>query len=197
MRNWKSQLGIWAIAVVMGGIGIAVAEEQTTHKDQHAPAAAAITDAIAVLHPTTGNTAHGWVRFTQDGHNVKIVSQIEGLEPNSEHGFHIHEYGDCSAPDATSAGGHYNPGGHQHGAVDAKERHAGDMGKIKADAKGVAHVDVTVDNITINGAEAPILGRGVIVHAKPDDYSQPVGNAGARIACGVIGVAKPATPAAK
>lgn len=156
---------------------------------------AAVTDAVCVLHPTKDNKAHGWVRFSQSGDKVVITAQIEGLTPNSEHGFHIHEYGDCSAPDATSAGPHYNPEGHKHGAPDASNRHAGDLGNIKADENGVARLDVTVDNITIAGTKAPIVGRAVIVHAKADDLkTQPTGDAGGRIACGVIGIAKSTAP---
>lgn len=154
---------------------------------------ASVTDAVCVLHPTKDQKAHGWVRFTQEGAKVKVVANIEGLEPNSEHGFHIHEYGDCSAPDAASAGSHYNPEGHQHGAPGASNRHAGDLGNIKADEHGVAHVEVTVDNISIAGTMAPVIGRAMIVHAKADDLkTQPTGDAGGRIACGVIGIAKSA-----
>src|SRR5207247_6522143 len=97
------------------------------------------------------------------------------------------------APDATSAGGHYNPEGHQHGLPESADRHAGDLGNVEADKDGKAHYEITLNNVTILGAKNPILGRGVIVHAKVDDGGQPVGNAGARIACGVIGVANAAS----
>jgi len=147
--------------------------------------------AIAVLHPTAGQHGRGVVRFTQQGDSVKVVADLEGLNPGEKHAFHIHQYGDCSAPDATSAGGHYNPEGHQHGLPDSANRHAGDLGNVQADSDGKAHYEITVTNISILGQKNPILGRGVIVHAKPDNGGQPVGNAGARIACGVIGVANP------
>lgn len=149
------------------------------------------TQAIAVLHSTAGQHCHGVVRFTQDGDSVKVVAELEGLNPGQKHAFHIHQYGDCSAPDGMSAGGHYNPEGHQHGLPDSASRHAGDLGNVEADKDGKAHYEITVNNVTILGAKNPILGRGVIVHAKVDDGGQPVGNAGARIACGVIGVANP------
>ena len=152
---------------------------------------AGVQQAIAVLHPTAGQHCHGVVRFTQEGDSVKVVADLEGLNANQKHAFHIHQYGDCSAPDATSAGGHYNPEGHQHGLPDAQSRHAGDLGNVQADADGKAHYEITVSNVSIMGHMNPILGRGVIVHAKVDDGGQPVGNAGARIACGVIGVANP------
>ena len=121
---------------------------------------------------------------------MKVVADIEGLTPGQKHDFHIHQYGDCSAPDATSAGRHYNPDGHQHGLPDGENRHAGDLGNVQADQQGKAHYEITVTNISIMGAKNPIIRRGVIVHAKVDVGGQPVGNAGARNACGVIGVAK-------
>jgi Cu-Zn family superoxide dismutase len=151
-----------------------------------------VSDAVAVIHPASGSTCQGIVRFTQLSEGVRIVADLEGLAPNSKHGFHIHQYGDCSAPDATSAGGHFDPAGtgHHGGPTDAV-RHAGDMGNVDADANGKVHHELVLDGITVDGAHAPILGLGVIVHAKADDFGQPVGNAGGRIGCGVIGVAKP------
>ncbi|MFV0416005.1 MAG: superoxide dismutase family protein [Chthoniobacterales bacterium] len=154
--------------------------------------AADATSAIAVLHPTEGNTVSGTLHFTptEDG-KVKVTGTISGLAPNGEQAFHIHEFGDCSAANGTSAGGHYNPEKHDHALPSKEIRHAGDLGNLKANAEGVATVDVTVDNFTINGDKSPIIGRGVIVHAKMDDGGQPTGNAGARVACGVIGWANP------
>ncbi|PYK48020.1 MAG: superoxide dismutase family protein [Verrucomicrobia bacterium] len=153
--------------------------------------AAGPTTAVAVLHPTKGNQATGIIHFqpVSDG-KVRVTATVENLAPNSVHAIHIHEFGDCTAPDATSAGGHYNPEGHPHALPDKKERHAGDLGNLQADAQGKATLDLTVDNITINGSKNPVVGRGVIVHEKKDDGSQPVGNAGGRISCGVIGLAK-------
>jgi Cu-Zn family superoxide dismutase len=150
-----------------------------------------IKQAIAVLHPTAGQKCHGTIRFTQEGSSVKVVAHVEGLEPGKKHAFHIHQYGDCSAPDAMSAGGHYNPEGHPHGLPETDKRHAGDLGNLQADNEGKAHYEITVSNISLLGHHNPIIGRSVIVHAKTDDGGQPVGNAGARIACGVIGVANP------
>jgi Cu-Zn family superoxide dismutase len=148
--------------------------------------------AVAVLSPTAGQHCHGVVRFTQEGDSVKVVADLEGLNPGQKHAFHIHQFGDCSAPDGMSAGGHYNPEGHKHGLPDTEERHAGDLGNVQADDQGKAHYEITVNNISINGSKNPIIGHAVIVHAKIDDGSQPVGNAGGRIACGVIGIAGPA-----
>ena len=150
------------------------------------------TSAVAVLYPTAGNKTTGIIRFesTADG-KIHVTGTVEGLNPNSEQAIHIHEFGDCTAPDASSAGGHYNPEGHQHGLPIQAMRHAGDLGNLKSDANGVAHLDLTVDHITINGSQNPIIGRGVIVHSKLDDGGQPAGNAGDRAACGVIGWANP------
>jgi Cu-Zn family superoxide dismutase len=152
---------------------------------------AANEQAVAVIHPTAGNKVHGIVRFIPAGQGkVRVLADLQGLTPNSKHGFHIHEYGDCSASDASSAGGHFNPEHHPHAGPNTEMRHAGDFGNIQADAEGHAHLDMTVDNITINGAKDAILGRAVIVHGKADDLkSQPSGDAGPRIGCGVIGVA--------
>lgn len=162
---------------------------------QHEHMWANIKDAIAVIVPTQGNEAHGWVRFTQEGQAVKVVAEVEGLAPNTTHGFHIHEFGDCSAADGSSAGGHYNPEGHTHAGPATKERHAGDLGNITADANGKARLELTADNFSIAGMKNPIIGRSVVIHAKADDLqTQPTGNAGARIACGVIGIAKPPAP---
>ena len=151
-----------------------------------------LKQAVAVVHPTTNTTCQGVVHFTQEGEDsVKVVADLEGLTPGQKHAFHIHQFGDCSVPDGTSAGSHYNPEGHQHGLPGHGQRHAGDLGNVQADSNGKAHYEVTVSDITIAGAKNPIIGRGVIVHAKADDGSQPVGNAGGRIGCGVIGVANP------
>ncbi len=150
-----------------------------------------VTQVVAVVHPTQGNTCRGVVRFTQEGADaVKIVAVIEGLKPNSKHGFHIHQFGDCSAPDGKSAGGHYNPESHAHGRSSDDKHHAGDLGNLQADARGKANYEKMILGINIAGGKNPILGRGVIIHAKPDNFGQPTGNAGSRIGCGVIGAAK-------
>ena len=150
-----------------------------------------INEAVAVIHPTAGQQCHGIVRFKQDGDSVKVVADLQGLNAGQKHAFHIHQYGDCSAPDAMSAGGHYNPEGHQHGLPDKQNRHAGDLGNLQADDQGNAHYEFTIDNVSVSGQKNPIIGRAVIVHAKVDDGGQPVGNAGSRIGCGVIGIANP------
>lgn len=175
---------VMAAAVALWGISASVGQTAET---------ASVKQGVAVLHPTAGQQCKGVVRFIEEGDSVKVVADLEGLTAGQKHAFHIHQFGDCTAPDAMSAGGHYNPEGHQHGFPDAENRHAGDLGNIQADSSGKAHYELTVKNVSLMGATNPILGRGVIVHAKPDDGGQPVGNAGARIACGVIGVANPGT----
>jgi Cu-Zn family superoxide dismutase len=152
-------------------------------------AAGAPGQAVAVLHPTQGNTVEGKVTFTQDAGGVKVKAHITGLSAG-KHGFHIHEFGDCSAPDGASAGGHFNPSGDPHAAPTDAKRHAGDMGNIEANKDGVADLEYVDAKASLDGSGS-ILGRGVIVHANPDDFkTQPTGNAGGRVACGVIGVAK-------
>lgn len=144
--------------------------------------------ATAQLAPTQGSTTTGTVQFFREGEHVMAVARVSGLKPGSEHGFHVHEKGDCSASDATSAGGHFNPEGHPHGARGSGgAHHAGDMPNLKADAAGEAELRVHLPGLGIGSGPADILGKAVIVHANADDYrSQPTGNAGARLACGVI-----------
>lgn len=154
-----------------------------------APAAAAMRagpSAVAALEATRGNSVTGTVSFQQDGERTLVSAKVEGLKPGQEHGFHIHEKGDCSSGDGMSTGGHFNPGGKAHGAPDA-EHHAGDLPALKADAQGRADVKFVLSGVTIGSGAADIVGKGLIVHAMPDDYrTQPTGNSGARIACAVI-----------
>lgn len=143
--------------------------------------------AIAMLAPTEGNTASGVVEFKQDGDEMRVLIRLEGLTPGARHGLHIHELGDCRAPDASSAGGHFNPQGTEHGGPKSKKRHAGDLGNVQADANGSARSEITVTGISLGTGSDSIIGRSVIVHAQADDLtSQPSGNAGPRIACGLI-----------
>ncbi len=156
------------------------------------PHGAAVTDAIAVVAPTQGQKVAGTVRFHHQGDAVHVTGELTGLAPSTKHGFHVHEFGDCSAADGTSAGGHFAPEGHPHGAPDPAQHHAGDLGNVESDASGNAKVDVTVPGLTIATGDRAIVGRGLIVHGQADDLtSQPSGNAGPRVGCGVIGVAKP------
>lgn len=148
------------------------------------------TKAIAVLGSTAGSSVTGTVTFTSGADGTKVVADITGLTPG-KHGFHIHEFGDCSSQDGKSAGGHYNPTKHEHAGPEVPNRHVGDLGNIEADADGKAHLEMTDKMLKLSG-DTSIIGYGVIVHEKADDLkTQPTGDAGGRVACGVIGVAKP------
>ena len=143
--------------------------------------------ATAQLQATKGNKTFGEATFEQRGGKVHVVVYVQGLKPGQEHGMHIHEVGDCSSGDGMSAKGHFNPFGKPHGQPGSAERHAGDLPALKAAKNGRAKVDAEVDIITVTPGPASIIGRAVIVHADADDYrTQPTGNAGARLACGVI-----------
>jgi Cu-Zn family superoxide dismutase len=143
--------------------------------------------AEAELQPTKGNTAKGTATFTQVGDKVRVHAVVTGLKPGQEHGFHVHEVGDCSSGDGMSTKGHFNPYGKPHAHFSTAERHAGDLPALKADASGRAELTVELDVLTVAAGPASIVGRGLIVHAQPDDYrTQPTGNAGGRIACAVI-----------
>lgn len=149
-----------------------------------------ISELVSVLHPTVGNDVNGVVRFFQTEEGVRIIAEVYDLAPNTAHGFHIHQYGDCSALDGTSAGGHFNPFDAQHGGPDSEDRHVGDLGNIMVDENGFGQIDVVDPMLSFDGP-ASIIGRGIIVHAGEDDLeTQPTGAAGARLSCGVIGVAQ-------
>ncbi len=140
---------------------------------------------VADLSPTAGHTVRGTVTLTQEPGGIHIVAELAGLTPG-EHGFHIQETGDCSAPEAVSAGKHFNPTGAPHGAPDAEQRHAGDLGNLVADASGNARYDRVDPRLRLEGPES-VVGRSIVVHDGADDLaSQPGGNAGPRAACGVI-----------
>jgi Cu-Zn family superoxide dismutase len=143
--------------------------------------------AEAKLEPKSNSAVAGTVQFREGGAGVLARVKITGLAPNSEHGFHVHDKGDCSAPDASSAGGHFNPGGAQHGLPGSGSNHAGDLLNLKADAKGAVNAEVEMRGLTIGPGTNSIAGRAIVVHRDPDDYkSQPAGNSGPRVACGVI-----------
>jgi len=143
--------------------------------------------ATAQLQPTKGNKTFGEATFEQLNGKVRVTVFVQGLKGGQEHGLHIHEVGDCSSGDGMSAKGHFNPHGKPHAHPSTSERHAGDLPSLKANKAGRAKVQADVDIITVGPGPASIIGRGLIVHAGPDDYkTQPTGNAGARLACGVI-----------
>lgn len=155
------------------------------------PALAVDPQAVAVIHPTKNNKVEGTVRFDWiNASQVKIIVDVRGLKPNSEHGFHIHEFGDVTANDGMSAGGHFDPKKKKHAGPKDHNHHAGDMGNLKSDANGNAHLELTMNDVALFGKEG-ILGRAVVIHADKDDFkTQPTGNSGDRIAVGVIGLGK-------
>jgi len=144
-----------------------------------------ITQARAMINPSSGSNVKGTVTFTRTESGITVVADIEGLTPG-KHGFHIHENGDCSAPDASSAGAHFNPNNKEHAGHESMSRHDGDMGNITADENGNAHLKLTDTMMSFEGNNS-IIGKSVIVHEKEDDLkTQPTGNSGARIGCGII-----------
>ena len=150
------------------------------------PAGAAPATAAAELKAASGSKVSGKVTFTEKDGKVEIVAELKDLAPG-EHAWHVHEVGDCSAPDAKSAGDHFNPSKHPHGAPDAPQHHEGDLGNLTAEADGSARKTLTVDFLTVAPGDKSVVGRALIVHEKADDMkTQPSGNAGARVACGVV-----------
>lgn len=152
--------------------------------------------AVATLQPTQGNATSGIVAFIQPSATdaqVRVIGRLINI-PAGEHGFHIHENGNCSAADASSAGDHFNPTNAIHGAREGMERHAGDMGNLTASANEVAMIDFQDYQLTFNGVNS-FVNKAFIVHAMPDDLvSQPSGNSGDRIACGVIEMRQSVAP---
>ena len=145
-----------------------------------------VTQARARLEPKSGSKVTGTVSFTKAGDDVQVVADIQNLTPG-KHGFHIHEKGDCSSGDGMSAGGHFNPTGKPHGNPSVPDHHTGDLTMLVADASGNASLSMELGAMTIGSGATDIVGKSVIVHKDPDDYTtQPTGNSGARVACGVI-----------
>lgn len=147
-----------------------------------------VSGASVQLAATQGHSASGTLNLTAEGETLRINGTLQGLSPNGEFGFHIHEKGDCSAPDASSAGGHFNPAAAQHGNPQGETHHAGDMLNAKSDAQGMAQVDAVSAGVSLtSGQPNDVRGKAIVLHEKADDYAtQPSGNSGARIACGVI-----------
>ncbi|RDY65469.1 superoxide dismutase family protein [Lysobacter soli] len=165
-----------------------------------APAASAPTpaaqstakSATVNLASASGSLVSGKLTVVPMGNGVHLTGEVGGLSPGSTHAIHIHEKGDCSAADASSAGGHFNPAAQPHGKVGSGAHHGGDMDNLVANAEGVAQVNAHAEGVTLGGGAAnDVAGKAVIVHAAADDYrTQPTGNAGGRVACGVITVTR-------
>lgn len=144
--------------------------------------------AQAELQARSDSQVQGQVEFKKANQGLRVAVNVSGLTPYQTHAIHVHANGDCSAADATSAGGHFNPDNQIHGASHTPTHHAGDLPNLVADEQGRAVIEFWVKDLSLdNGALADIKGRSVVVHERADDYqSQPAGNAGKRIACGVI-----------
>ena len=183
MAKFQTWMAFFLFLPLVGLLGCGPTEKPA--EQAAAPAEAMAKTADATLQPTQGNTVQGTVHFEKDMGEMHVQVHVTGLTPG-KHGFHIHETGDCSAPDASSAGGHFNPDAKPHGAPNAGEHHAGDLGNVEADSTGMAMADLHSTSLTLEGPNS-IIGKAVIVHGGEDDLkSQPAGNAGPRVACGVI-----------
>lgn len=195
----RSQLFVFGVVAVLSSSfsqvqaasGASPVAPLTTSSDPVAPKSPVILKtgvpfAGAKLEARSGSKASGTVTFTKEREGIRVNAKVSGLAAGT-HGFHIHEKGDCSAPDASSAGGHFNPGGSEHGDPKMKNRHAGDMGNIEIKKDGTGSLMLKVSDPKNFSAWAEIGGKAVILHEKADDLkTQPTGNAGARIACGLI-----------
>lgn len=168
------------------------AQEPASPPPSEQDTSAELKKLVAIIRPTGNLNVRGSVLFDKVDDGILITAKIGGLTPNAHHAIHIHEFGDLGSDDATSAGDHFNPGGHPHALPDHSDRHAGDLGNLQADGDGNATLTLVVNNVTLDAGKRGILGRAVIVHAKADDGSQPSGNAGDRIGAGVIGISKDA-----
>lgn len=152
------------------------------------PSPSTAKEGRANLASASGSLVSGRVTIRPMGDGVHLTGTVGGFLPNSVHAIHVHEKGDCTAADASSAGGHFNPMGQPHGRTSAPAHHAGDMDNIAANAQGQVNLDIHLAGVTLGGgAPNDIANRALVVHAAADDYtSQPAGNAGARVACAVI-----------
>ena len=172
-----------ALAIVAGAALITAGCASASAK----PAAPAGAQAKATIEPRSGSNVRGWATFTErPTGGVAVVVHIENASPGI-HGLHVHDKGDCSAPDASSAGGHFNPGGDPHAGPTEMHRHAGDLGNITVEANGTGHLELVTDLLTVRPGPNSVVGRAVVFHEKADDLkTQPTGNAGGRLGCGVV-----------
>ena len=179
-KTW-TVVSIAAIVVAVSFLAVAPAKPTT---DKHE--VKGLDRGVAVLTPTRGSEVGGTITLHEEDGVVHVAGEIRGLTPGL-HGFHIHKYGDLRSADGKSAGGHYNPCGTPHAGPNEEVRHVGDLGNVEADQNGVAKVHKKIDGVHLHF----LFGRSIVVHAGEDDQkSQPSGNAGPRVAIGVIGIAK-------
>lgn len=184
----RTAIAITRSAAVVAAVALAACTTAPVATDTPPPSQSAAR-ATANLAPASASLTSGTMTLSTMGDGVHVGGEIGGLRPGA-HGFHVHEFGDCSAADASSAGGHFNPTNQPHGRSGPGPHHLGDSDNIVADTDGVAVVDAHLHDVTLGtGMANDIAGKAIVVHAQPDDYaSQPSGDAGARVACGVISV---------
>jgi Cu-Zn family superoxide dismutase len=187
LLSWRISAFCSALAVLLTAASATAQKidaytKKTNPGDKVSPTVATAT---ALVQPTKGSKVQGTVMFTQEEGGVRVAAAFTGLAPG-KHGFHVHERGDCSADDASSAGGHFNPTHQPHGDREAAQRHTGDLGNLVAGQDGRAELNYFDAKLTLRGPNS-LIGHAVIVHAGADDLkSQPAGNSGARLACGLI-----------
>lgn len=180
-----------SIMMVMGLLLVLGCESDAAENNANTPKNNAQPRATATIQPAQKHAGEesitGTVTFRQDGDTLIIVADLQGFNPDSTHGIHIHESGDLSAPDLSSAKGHFNPAGKHHGGTEGDNRHGGDLGNITADAQGKVHKEWRMTDITLRDGDNSVVDRSVIIHAGEDDLkTDPAGDSGARIAGGVI-----------
>lgn len=164
------------------------AEKPEPKPEPEAPKAAEPRLIQVKIEPKSGSKLSGNASLMEVDGGVKVTLSVEGVTPGGDHGAHIHEKGDCSSPDGKSAGGHFNPGGHDHALPATPKRHLGDLGNLTIGKDGKGSLEITIPGANLKAGDPnSFAGKAVIVHAKKDDGGQPVGNAGDRIGCGVIG----------
>lgn len=186
LRYSSLLIGVAILAVGCGG----TPERETETGAAITAAPESTRPAVSVsLIPTTGQMASGTLILRETDDGIRLTGQVSGLPADRELGFHVHEIGDCSAPDASSAGEHFNPDQQPHGEPDDDRSHAGDMPNLDVNDDGVAEVDIELEGVRLDGpADRSVRQRALVVHAQADDYeTQPSGGSGERIACGVIG----------
>lgn len=159
-------------------------EPEATAEPEAEPPPAPVT---VTIEPKSKSKLKGTATLEQTADGVKITIDVENAKPGM-HAWHVHENGDCSAPDGKSAGGHFNPDKHDHGLPTADARHLGDLGNLEVGKDGKGHTEITIPGANLKKDDPhSYLGRAIIIHEKKDDGGQPTGNAGGRIGCGVIG----------
>ncbi len=186
--TWITLILLTTVLIGCGGDGAGYETEapaEETDTPPTPPPPAAVPASLSVdLTPRAGTEIAGTVTFTEADGGVAITATVSGLTAGSKHGFHLHETGDCSAEDFTSAGGHYNPAGVDHAGPDAEAHHSGDLGNLEVGEDGTANYEATSSMLTLD----ELNGLAVIVHEGEDDLtSQPTGAAGSRLACAVLG----------